>query len=129
MRLYVRILVVVSTGWIFKEYRHTGGDFFRIVREPGGPYIGPFRDGGAHNYLWAPASTGRLRPKDHLFQACIQKARGGLRMWKGRGCLSEILNESPKGDQSGRGPTFFWPLKAMILNFDYMNRVNKTNWQ
>lgn len=44
------------------------------------PYIGPFRDGGAHNYLWAPASTGRLRPKDHLFQACIQKARGRLRM-------------------------------------------------
>ena len=41
------------------------------------PYIGPFRDGGAHNYLWAPASTGRLRPKDHLFQAFIQKARGG----------------------------------------------------
>ena len=24
---------------------------------------------------------------------------------------------------------FFWPLKAIILNFDYMNRVNKTNWK
>ena len=23
----------------------------------------------------------------------------------------------------------FWPLKAIILNFDYMNRVNKTNWK
>ena len=29
-----------------------------------------------------------------------------------------------KGDQSGRGPTFFWPIKAIILNFDYMDRVN-----
>ena len=34
-----------------------------------------------------------------------------------------------KGDQSRRGPTFFWPPKAIILNFDYMNRVNKTNWK
>ena len=33
----------------------------------------------------------------------------------------------PKEDQSGRGPTVFLPLKAIILNFDYMNRVNKTN--
>ena len=45
------------------------------------------------------------------------------------GCSSEILNETLKGDQCGRGPTFFWPLRAIILNFNYMNRVNKTNWK
>ena len=54
---------------------------------------------------------------------------GGNPIWKGRGCSSEILNLTPKGDQSGRGPTFFLPLKAIMLNFDHMNRVNKTNWK
>ena len=34
-----------------------------------------------------------------------------LRIWKGWGCSSEILNWTPKGDRSGRGPSFFWPLK------------------
>ena len=29
----------------------------------------------------------------------------------------------------GVAQPFFWPLKAIILNFDYMNRVNKTNWK
>lgn len=51
------------------------------------PYIGPFRDGGAHNYLWAPASTGRLRPKDHLFQALYTKGPGGTPHVKGEGML------------------------------------------
>ena len=55
--------------------------------------------------------------------------RGGPSMWNGRGCSSEILNETAKGDQSGRGSTFFWPLKKTTLNFDYMNRVNKKNWK
>ena len=32
-----------------------------------------------------------------------------------------------KGDKFGPGSTFFRPLKAIILNVDYMNRVNKTN--
>ena len=27
------------------------------------------------------------------------------------------------------GPTFFWPLKAITLNVDYITRVNKTNWK
>ena len=44
-------------------------------------------------------------------------SRGGweLRIWKGWGCSSEILNETPKGDRSGRGPSFFWPLKETML--------------
>ena len=50
----------------------------------------------------------------------------GTPIRKGRGCSSEILFYTPKGDQSGRCPTFFDP-KETILNFDYMNRVNKTN--
>ena len=41
---------------------------------------------------------------------------GGLRIWKGWGCLLEILNETPKGDRSRRGPSFFWPLKETMLN-------------
>ena len=32
-------------------------------------------------------------------------------IWHRRGCSSEILNLTPKGDQSGRGLSKFWPLK------------------
>ena len=55
--------------------------------------------------------------------------QGGNPIWKGWGCSSEILNWTPKGDKSGHGPTIFWPLKETILNFDYMNQVNKMNWK
>jgi len=54
---------------------------------------------------------------------------GATPIWNGRGCSSEILNETPKGDQSGRCPTFVWTLKKTILNFDNINRVNKMNWK
>ena len=54
---------------------------------------------------------------------------GGTPHMKGVGMLVGNLNLTPKGDQSGRGPTFFWPLKAIISNLDYINRVNKTNWK
>ena len=48
---------------------------------------------------------------------CFQKlARGGLRILKGWGCSSEILNQTPKGDRFGRGPSFFWPLKETKKN-------------
>ena len=53
---------------------------------------------------------------------------GGTPIWKGRGYSSEILTLTPKGDQSGRGPTFFH-LQETFLNFDYMNRVNIANWK
>ena len=53
---------------------------------------------------------------------------GGTFIWKGRGYSSQILNLTPKGDQSGRGPTFFH-LQETFLNFDYMNRVNIANWK
>ena len=54
-----------------------------------------------------------------------------LRIRKGWGCVSEILNHTPKGDRSGRGPSFFWPLKETMLkhkqykweNLDYPNWV------
>ena len=32
---------------------------------------------------------------------------GGLRIWKGWRCSSEILNKAPKGDRSGRVPSVF----------------------
>ena len=55
---------------------------------------------------------------------------GETPIWlNGRGCSSEILNETRKEDQSGRCPTFVWPLKKTILNFDDMNGVNKMNWK
>ena len=40
---------------------------------------------------------------------------GGLRIRKGWGCSSEILNETPKRDRSRRGPSFFLPLKETML--------------
>ena len=40
---------------------------------------------------------------------------GGLRIWKGWGCSWEILNQTPKGDRSGRGLSYFWPLKETML--------------
>ena len=36
---------------------------------------------------------------------------GGTPIWNRRGCSSEILNLTSKGDQSGRGLSKFWPLK------------------
>ena len=44
----------------------------------------------------------------------------------GGGCSSEILNWTPKGDRSGRGPSFFWPLKETMLKhrqYVYLNIV------
>ena len=38
-----------------------------------------------------------------------RRGGGGTPIRKGRGCSSEILFYTPKGDQSGRGPTFFDP--------------------
>ena len=34
---------------------------------------------------------------------------GGIRIWKVKGYLSQILNQAPKGDQSWHGPGFFDP--------------------
>ena len=45
----------------------------------------------------------------------LARGGGGLRIWKGWGCSSEILNSTPKGDRSGSGPSFFWPLKETML--------------
>ena len=38
------------------------------------------------------------------------------------GCSSEILNQTPKRDRSGHGPSFFWPLKATMLKHRQMNK-------
>ena len=39
---------------------------------------------------------------------------GGTPIWNRRGCSSEILNLTPKGDQSRRGLSKFWPLKETV---------------
>ena len=48
---------------------------------------------------------------------------GELRIWKGWGCSSEVLNKTPKGDRSGRGPSFFWPLKETMLKHRQMKNT------
>jgi len=40
---------------------------------------------------------------------------GGTPIWSGQGCLSEILNLTPKRDQSGRGQSLCRPLKETSL--------------
>ena len=68
----------------------------------------------------------------------------GTPIWKGRGCSSEILNFTPKRDQSRRGCSLCRPLKEtslkyrliksaidlrynVMIYFVYMNQVNSTN--
>ena len=48
--------------------------------------------------------------KRYISVAC-SPGGGGTPIWNRRECSSEILNLTPKGDQSGRGLTKFWPLK------------------
>ena len=77
MRLYVPWLLfrLVEFSNNIATLAEISSEFFR---EPGEYSLyWPLPGRGAHNYLWAPASTERHRPKDHLFQACIRKARGG----------------------------------------------------
>ena len=45
---------------------------------------------------------------------CVQAPRG-TPIWKRLGCPSEILNQTPTGDQPERGPTFILPLKETIF--------------
>ena len=65
----------------------------------------------------------------------VSALSGESKLWgnshkKGAGKLVGNFELNPlKGDQSGRGPTFFWPLRETMLNFNFMNRVNKTNWK
>ena len=40
---------------------------------------------------------------------------GRLRIWKGWGWSLEILNFILRGDRSGRGLSFFWPLKETMF--------------
>ena len=44
---------------------------------------------------------------------------GETPIWTGQGCSLEI-----KETNLGVAQRFFWPIKAIILNFDYMDRVN-----
>ena len=51
--------------------------------------------------------------------------RGGrLRIWKGWEWSLEILNEIPKGNRSGRGLSFFWPLKETMFVAGWLGDIS-----
>ena len=41
-------------------------------------------------------------------------------LYEGRGCLSGILNKTPKGDHSEHGPTFFTPERDHFIYIKYI---------
>ena len=47
------------------------------------------------------------------------------RIWKGRGCLTDILNSTLKGDWSGRGLRFFWRPK---IKRDHVRKQTNIYW-
>ena len=49
----------------------------------------------------------------HFNEFTFRYAREKTPIWNGRGCSSEILHQTPKGDQSGCGLSFLWPLKGI----------------
>ena len=55
--------------------------------------------------------------------------RGGGAYERGGDAHRKFWIRPLKETNLGVAQTFFWPLKAIILNFDYMKRVNKTNWK
>ena len=44
----------------------------------------------------------------------LPRGGGGNSIWNRRGCSSEVLNLTPKGDQTGRGLSKLWPLEETI---------------
>ena len=99
------------------------------VRSPDGRYrtcilplyamsLGPLY----HKILRLPLSYVIRRREYKCFSNTAQElprpGRGGGGVtphMKGERCSSEILNYTPKGDRSGRGPSFFGPLKETML--------------
>ena len=70
----------------------------------------------------------------HLFtltadKACLRapRGRGELGYERDGDACRKCWIKPLKETSLGVAPTYFWPLKETILNFDYMNRVNKTN--
>ena len=59
----------------------------------------------------------------------ISARGGGGSHMKGAGMLIGHAELKPLKRPIWAWPTFFWPQKETILNFDYTNRVNKTNWK
>ena len=58
-----------------------------------------------------------------------KSARGGLPYERGGDARRNFWIKPLKETNLGVAQPFFNPPKAIILNFNYMNRVNKTNWK
>ena len=97
---------------------------------------------GRHGERWRSKTTDRVTTQRTRHQALSGNAKvvgkrlwtcskpGGWKtpIWNRRGCSSEILNSTPKGDQSGRGSSFLCPLKDIkntkcIIYFSLFLRV------
>ena len=63
-----------------------------------------------------------------VLQSFWRRSRVNL-IWKWLGCLSGNFELNPERRPIWAWPNLFWPLKETILNFDYMNGVNKMNWK
>ena len=62
-----------------------------------------------------PAQQYSLQYSQQYSQFLWGNRPGGTPIWKGRGCSSEILNLTPKRDQSGRGRSLCRPLKETLF--------------
>ena len=70
-------------------------------------------------------------PQRNTRHACApgRERRGELQYETGVDAHRKRWIKPLKETNLGVAPTYFWPLKETILNFDYMNWVNKTNWK
>ena len=70
-------------------------------------------------------------PQRNTRHACApgRERRGELQYETGVDARRKRWIKPLKETNLGVAPTYFWPLKETILNYDYMNRVNKTNWK
>ena len=59
----------------------------------------------------------------------LHRALGWNPIWKGRGCSSKFGMKPLKETNLGVAQPFLTPNWAILLNFNYMNLVNKRNWK
>ena len=55
-------------------------------------------------------------------------SRGVTPHMKGVGMLVRNFELTPKGDRSGHGPSFFWPLKKTTLKHRQMRKLGLYEW-
>ena len=71
----------------------------------------------------------RRAPCNNPRNSCgMHLAGGGGGSAYQRGCSSEIVNKTPKGDRSGCVPRFFWSLKEAMLKHRSMRKLVLYEW-